>query len=183
MAGTKNSGGRNRKSGLAHILQGTFRADRHGEHDTPEPPKGLPVPPKPLNGEAKAEWARMVGRLEQSKTLSLVDDAALYQYVQLFAETEAVKADNVQVRKLSIELKKAIRNLEGQELLGAVGEIVKLQHIIARHSQQLRQGHMAIRQYLVEFGMTPSARTRVKPVGADKPKSKVDQFKSAKTGA
>lgn len=183
MPGTKNSGGRNRKSGQMHIVQGTFRPDRHGENDTPEPPKGVPLPPKPLTAEAQAEWDRMVGRLEQSKTLSMVDDAALYQYVQLFAETELVKADNVQVRKLSKDLKRAIKDLEGVELLQAVGEVVKLQQIIARHSQQLRQGHMAIRQYLIEFGMTPSARTRVKPAGAEKPKSKVDLFKSAKTGA
>jgi hypothetical protein len=40
--------------------------------------------------------------------------------------------------------------------------MVTLLIAIAKATRDLRQGHMAIRQYLVEFGMTPSARTRVK---------------------
>lgn len=163
-------------SGRAHIIQGTFRPDRHGEADTPEPPKGVPVPPKTLNAEEQGEWDRMVGRLEQSKTLSLVDDAALYEYVQLFAEKEMIKSDDVSVRKLSKDLRRAIKDLEGAELVQAIEQIVKLQLILPKHSQQLRQGHMAIRQYLVEFGMTPSARTRVKVASGEKPMSKIDQL-------
>ena len=31
----------------------------------------------------------------------------------------------------------------------------------ARQGVQLRQGSRALRQYLIEFGLTPSARTRV----------------------
>lgn len=162
MAGNKNSGGHNRIGAQLHILSGTFRRDRHLGQDSPDPPKGTPAPPKPLVGEAKAEWTRMVTRLEESRTLSMVDDAALYQYVQLFAETEQIKVDNIATRKLSTDLKKAVQALEGEMLVEAIGEIVKLQQLLAKQTVQLRQGHMAIRQYLVEFGMTPSARGRVK---------------------
>ena len=49
--------------------------DRHAGGDAPDPPKGTPTPPKPLSGEAKAEWDRMVGRLTQNGTISIVDDA------------------------------------------------------------------------------------------------------------
>lgn len=169
MPGTSNSGGRNAKGAQLHVVQGTFRPGRHAGSETPEPPKGTPDPPKALTGEAKAEWKRMVDRLAQNGTLSIVDDAALYQYVELYAETEAVKTDNANVRKLSKELKAAAKNLEGMELVQAIGEIVKLQQILAKQTQQLRQGHMAIRQYLVEFGMTPSARSRVKVAPGGKP--------------
>src|SRR2546423_15523177 len=91
MAGTSSSGGRNRKSAQQHRLEGSYRADRHAAGgEAPDPPKGRPTPPAGLAGVALEEWRRMVDRLQLAKTLSLVDDAALYQYCCLFAETEAV---------------------------------------------------------------------------------------------
>lgn len=164
MPGVKGqrSGGHNAKSVAQHKLEGTFDASRHSGISNPEPPKGIPVPPRGLSGEAKAEWDRMIARLEASKTLSSVDDAALYQYVQLFAETEAVKVDHQQLHKMSRDLKRLVKKLDGSELVEAIGKIVVLQQLAQKQSMQLRQGHMAIRQYLVEFGMTPAARGRVK---------------------
>lgn len=183
MAGNSNSGGRNKKPPQAHVLTGTFRDDRHGDHEAPEPPLGVPRPPKPLNAEAKAEWARMIARLEHSRTLSLVDDAALYQYVKLFAETEAVAGDNGETRKLSKLLKKTVQGLDGEQLVEAIGRIVELRKLLAKETTQLRQQRMALRQYLVEFGMTPSARGRVKVAKATPPKSKAEQFREAKHSA
>jgi P27 family predicted phage terminase small subunit len=183
MPGTANSGGRNAKGVQSHVLAGTFRRDRHADHTTPEPPVGTPRSPRPLQGHAKAEWTRMIRRLEHSHTLSIVDDAALYQYVQLHAETEAVQADNASTRKLSETLMLAVAKLEGAELASAVGEIVKLRQVLAKQTTQLRQQRMALRQYLVEFGMTPSARGRVKVPKAAAPKSKVDQFRAGKASA
>lgn len=193
MAGVKGrSGGRNRKSTQLHIIAGTFRQDRHGDGETPEPPKGDPKPPLPLAGEAKAEWDRMVERLKASHTLATVDDGALYQYVQLHAETEGIKADTnrarkdlAAARKLSATLKRTAQKLEGAELIDAIDKIVQVQDkvvrlhlLIAKETQQLRMGHMALRIYLVEFGMTPAARSRVKvPAGREKPKSAVEQWK------
>ena len=111
----------------------------------------------------------MANRLELNRTLTKVDDAALYQYAQLFAETEAIQEDNADTRRLYAKLMKTItKKLTGKDLVDAVAEVVKLQGLISKSTQQLRQGHMAIRQYLVEFGMTPSARSRVK-VPDDKP--------------
>jgi phage terminase small subunit len=163
MAGVKGqSGGRNAKSTRLHLLQGTTRRGRHDDDQTAEAPAGTPRRPKALRGPAGDEWDRMVARLGNTGALSSVDDAALYQYASLFAETEQIAKDHVAVRRLSTELKRLARRLEGQALVDAIGEIVKLQAVLAKHTQQLRQGHMAIRQYLVEFGMTPSARTRVK---------------------
>ncbi|HXH05866.1 MAG TPA: P27 family phage terminase small subunit [Vicinamibacterales bacterium] len=176
MPGTSNSGGHNKKSTHLHVLQGTFRPSRHGDHTTPEPPAGRPRPPRPLVGTARAEWDRMVERLEQAGTLSLVDDAALYQYVQLFAETEELREecselrrDQRELRRLTLELRRTAGALRGRELQRAIGEIVKLQlalsdlrRLRASVTTKIRQGRMALRQYLVEFGMTPSARGRVK---------------------
>jgi len=163
MPGTKNSGGRNAKGASEHRAAGTFRPDRHAGGEAPSPPSGRPAPPPGLSPIAAAEWELMADRLERNRTLTIVDDAALYQYAQLFAETEGIQADNAETRRLYVKLMKTItKKLTGKDLVDAVAEVVKLQGIISKSTQQLRQGHMAIRQYLVEFGMTPSARNRVK---------------------
>lgn len=125
----------------------------------------------------------MIVRLERSKTLAIVDDAALYQYVQLFAETEEIKLDSLRLRALSEKLQKIARKLQGLELVEAITKIVDLQYIIAKQSTQLRQGHMAIRQYLVEFGQTPSSRTRVKITKEPERTSKLLSFNGGKGAA
>ena len=63
-------------------------------------PEGVPTPPVELSGEALAEWGRMVDRLRQTRTLSTVDDAVLYQYSRLYAETEALAADQARTAEL-----------------------------------------------------------------------------------
>ncbi len=181
MPGTANSGGRNAKPPQMHVLTGTFRDDRHGGSVSPEPPKGRPVAPKGLVGPAKAEWERMVSRLEDSGTLTLVDDAALYQYVQLFAETESINVRAAENARLTKKLMAAVQGLDGAELVEAVKQIVELRYLDAKDTRDLRQGHMAIRGYLVEFGMTPAARSRVKVPTKGKAQSAVDAFRSAKS--
>jgi phage terminase small subunit len=187
MPGTASSGGRNKKSARAHALAGTGRKDRGTtaatSADAPDPPKGRPARPSALRGHALAEWTRMVDRLEASQTLATVDDAALYQYVCLFAETEGIltaRRENAALVKTLIaaiarfearlrEIAAADRQAEsvtvidgGLDLAAAIAQIVQLKKLDTKYTTQLRQGHMALRQYLVEFGMTPAARSRVK---------------------
>lgn len=186
MPGTANSGGRNRKSAQMHLVQGTFRKHRHAEQGaSPEPPPGRPPVPDSLKSSvARAEWDRMVARLETSGTLSVVDDAALYQYVQLFAETESVTSDDAENRALARRLMRAVGKLNGSDLLEAVKAIVALRQLTDKATIRLRQQRMAIRQYLVEFGMTTVARSRVKVTDAGKPQSKLDAFMArARTGS
>lgn len=183
MAGNANSGGRNAKSRQQHMTQGTFQPSRHEGKDSPEPPTGHPDQPKTLTGDAKAEWIRMVARLETNKTLTIVDDAALYQYCSLFGETEQIKRDVAALRKdLSDtrstvkQLRTSLNEVNNLERLATIEQIASLRMTmlglskqIAKETGALRQGHMAIRQYLVEFGMTPSARSRVKVAAPPKP--------------
>lgn len=163
MAGNANSGGRNKKSASMHLVTGTFRGDRHDAEGDVVAPDGRPVAPKTLKGEAKAEWDRMVARMEKVHTITTVDDAALYQYCKLFSETEALEVDREAGRKMTQALRRQTQRLDGAELVEAITQIVKLKHLEGKIAVQIRQGRMALRQYLVEFGMTPSARTRVKP--------------------
>jgi phage terminase small subunit len=148
------------------VLQRSFRPDRHGDRETPDLPSERPTKSATLAGDAAAEWDRMVARLELARTLTAIDDAALYQYCLLFAETETLRIEAARLATLGKTLKRQLKKLEGADLVELVGKIVMLEQLRSRTLQQLRQGHMAIRQYLVEFGMTPSARTRVKALGA-----------------
>lgn len=201
MPGTASSGGRNKKSQAAHALAGTGRADRgtaatSTAADVPDPPKGRPHRPSGLRGHALAEWIRMVDRLEAAKTLAIVDDAALYQYCCLFAETEGIltaRRENVGlVKKLLAAVKRieaglaAIAAADRQadtvtvvdvgDLTAAIAQIVKLRQLDTKYQTQLRQGHMALRQYLVEFGMTPAARSRVKVTDTPAPLDPFAEF-------
>jgi P27 family predicted phage terminase small subunit len=162
----QHSGGRNRKSAQAHELAGTYRRDRHGDGESITAPAGVPTPPVELEGEALAEWNRMVGRLQQTRTLSVVDDAALYQYVRLYAEIEALSADQERIAETIAKLEGYIEELPPSERGSSIADLIKLRQIEARYPGQIRQGRMALRQYLVEFGMTPAARGRVKPTKA-----------------
>jgi P27 family predicted phage terminase small subunit len=173
--GTSASGGRNAKGTQAHVLAGTFRGDRHGEHQTPEPPQGRPDSPKTLEGDALAEWERMVGRLESCGTLSKVDDAAIYQYCRLYAETEELALERDESKASLRIMEENIGDLEGPERVAMFQEIGKLRHDIKGYGASIRQNRMAIRQFLVEFGMTPAARSRVK-LPAKPTQSKVERF-------
>lgn len=210
MAGTARSGGRNRKSLAAHALAGTGRKDRGtaaaaGAPPPADPPKGRPPVPAGLVGPALEEWTRMVIRLAAAETLSKVDDAALYQYCCLFAETEAILVAQRGTAALIESLQLAIvrwtrlvdrleaaegklsedatlqsvidRGKYGDQIVGAIAQVVQLKKLEAKYPTQLRQGHMALRQYLVEFGMTPAARGRVQPAPDTTPAARpVDRF-------
>ena len=166
MPGVKGlSGGRNAKTREQLERDGTFRKDRHGDLRNPAPPIGRPDPPKELTGEALAEWERMIARCELDGTLSKVDDAALYQYCCLFAETEAIAvtkqelADSARILQENFDRQ---GDVDFSDLLAAAQEITKLRQLEARYTSQIRQGRMSIKAYLVEFGKTPAARSRVK---------------------
>lgn len=162
MAGTKGrSGGRNRIPADVHLLRGTFDPSRHADAPpTLDAPSGRPDA-RDLTGEARREFDRMCDRLDAIRILSVVDDAVLRRYALLHADTEALTAERRRLVRLSAKLTKAAGRLEGKELAAVVGQIVQLEKLAARQGAALRQGAQALRQWLVELGMTPSARTRV----------------------
>lgn len=164
MAGIKGqrATSHNTVSPKEHILRGTFRPDRHADHVIQEAPEGTPEQPEPLEGCALREFERMKHRLELCRTLSLIDDAAIYQYAKLWGETEANSERQVEAALSIKRLEENLRDLKGAELVACFQEISKLLQLEFRYINAIRQGRMAIRQYLVEFGMTPASRNRVK---------------------
>src|ERR1035437_8088493 len=127
MPGTKGrSGGRNRKPVKLHVLQGTFQPSRSTSADAPEAPAGTPDA-RDLTGEARAEWDRMIVRLEAVGTLSTDDDAALRRYVLVHAQTEGIEVEHRRLVRFSATLTKEARRLDGVELVTAIDAIVLIE--------------------------------------------------------
>lgn len=172
MAGVKGrSGGRNKKSVQMHVVSGTYRPDRHTGPPAPDPTIGRPRAPKTLRGDAKREWRRMIHRLEHTRVLALVDDAVLYQYCRLFEETEGLCERQSDINTSIRLIEERLDKLEGDTLVAALGEINKLRQLQASFDTKIRQGRALQRVFLVEFGLTPAARTRVAATAPEPPKT------------
>jgi len=110
-------------------------------HAEPKPTPVAPTCPSGLKGEAKREWRRIVPELERLGLLTLVDRAALASYCQAWGR--AVSAEKVLAEK---GLVKETPNGYLQQ---------RPEVSIAFKSWQ------AVRAFAAEFGLTPSARSRL----------------------
>lgn len=148
MPGVKGrSGGRNAKTIERLKLEGTFDPKRHQHTRHPSPPKGVPSPPARLYGAALREWKHKVQQLARSELLTVVDGAMLFHYCELHGAMEAMKTE--------------LRALAKSRAVNAPQQKAALR-------RELRQHANTIRPYLVEFGLSPAARSRVNlsPAGA-----------------
>jgi P27 family predicted phage terminase small subunit len=122
------------------ILSGT-RADRRNP-DAPAGPPGLPDPPEHLDPIALAEWARMAPLLAEMGVLSRVDGPALATYCQHYSRWVKAEA-KLSAGELAVK--------------GAKGNLV-----ISPFIRIAAAAMAAMARMLVEFGCTPSSRSRVK---------------------
>lgn len=132
--------GRKPKPTHLKVIQGNpgKRALPKGE---PKPLAGKPTCPSHLDAEAKREWRRMVRDLEAMGLLTKVDRAALALYCQAWARWV-----------------KAVGQIE------AHGEVVETGNGSVKLSPWVTVANTAskeMRALLVEFGLTPSSRSRV----------------------
>lgn len=167
MPGTAASGGygNRAKSRRQHELDGTFRKDRHADLKNPEPTAGRPEAPAELDKTAQDEWDRMMWAFEDMGMLHKVDVVAVEQYCKLYAETEAVAEQQVTMRgslRVLEENVPDVKEMTPPDRLAFFANIVALEKLVSKCTDQLRAGRMAIRQYLVEFGLTPASRGRIK---------------------
>lgn len=117
--------------------------------DNPTPRKGAPKPPAWLSGEALAEWGRIVPELAAIGLLSVVDRAALVAYCESWATFVSATEDI---------------NARGTLVEGRDGNIVK-NPAVPMQRDALQQ----IKQWVAEFGLTPSARARMQLPSEGKP--------------
>ena len=171
MAGVKGrSGGSNAKTREQLEREGTFDPSRHAGIENPLPVPGLPKPPGKLGKLARKEWKRMLELLDETRTLSREIASALYQYCQLFEESEHIATQRIDRRQTIERLEATLPQLTGESLVQAIGDITKMAQLDAKDATQIRQYRLALRTYLVEFGFTPVARSRVKMVPTRRPK-------------
>ena len=129
------------KPTVVKMLQGNpgKRALPKGE---PKPDAGrLPSAPRWLSDEAKREWKRIAPRLHAVGLLTEVDGLALAMLCEAFAQYMAAKT---------------VVDSEGMLLVSEKGN--SYQHPAAGLMTQARGELM---KWAREFGMTPSARTRI----------------------
>jgi P27 family predicted phage terminase small subunit len=107
----------------------------------PENLDGLPVCPPHVTGEAKAEWDRICRDLSDMGILSREHRPALTAYVDTWAEF--VK-QSTSYAKTGPVIKTTNGNFVQNPLCGVVNRLKD-----------------DLRKWLIEFGLTPAARTRV----------------------
>ena len=147
--------GRRPKPTTLKILAGN-PGRRSLPRNEPRPAAGIPACPAWLSAAAKAEWKRIVPELDSMNLLTLADRAALAAYCQAWAELEhATKVLNKEGRVIKCE----IVNREGD----VTGSVKKLHPA----NRLQRDGFARVKQFLIEFGLSPASRTKV--AGAKQP--------------
>jgi P27 family predicted phage terminase small subunit len=122
------------------ILHGSVKAKRE-KRSEPQAPAGIPICPDWLEDEAKREWARIIPDLEEMNLLSSADRAALAAYCQAFADfCFATKA-----------VKKSGRTFKTKTGYVAINPLVS----------EKRSAMRTMKDFLSEFGLTPSSRSRL----------------------
>ena len=120
-------------------LSGTEK--RYINQNEPKPEISIPDCPKFLAPEAALEWKRVTLELSALGVLAEIDRAALAAYCQVWARWAKAEADV---------------NERGEVTFTEKGYEIQNPYL-AVANKCLKQ----MREYLVEFGMTPSSRSRI----------------------
>jgi P27 family predicted phage terminase small subunit len=142
------------------LLKGT-RRDRIPQSE-PRPRSTRPKCPGHLDAVAKAEWKRLLPILERMRVLTEADGAALAIYCEDFSL-----------------LRKAEEDIASSGILTEAGTGGWKTNPAVTIAAGCR---MRMARMLVEFGLTPSARTRVKAAEADGPKDALSEFLQRRRG-
>ena len=124
--------------------------------DAVQPKASIPKPPPHLDDVAKREWKRISGVLFNLQILSDIDRSALAAYCQAYSRW--VKAEN--------KIKR-----EGFVIETKNGNIIQSPYVSIANKAML-----IMHKFLVEFGMTPSARAGLKISGGGEKKKPEDEF-------
>ena len=126
----------------------------------PKPAPKTPGIPTWLSNEARAEWRRVVPELDKLGLLARVDRAALATYCETWSTF--VAAERLIHEHGIVILKKV------QEALTDEGVVIIYQQPVKNPALMVARDCAAqIRGFCAEFGLTPSARTRIEVPEAD----------------
>jgi P27 family predicted phage terminase small subunit len=123
--------------------------------DEPKPDPKAPGMPVWLSNEARAEWRRVVPELERLGLSAKVDRAALAAYCETWATF--VAAERL-IHEKGLLIMRVI-----EEVTGSDGNVLEL-HVSPTKNPAViiaRDAAAQVRAFCSEFGLTPSARTRL----------------------
>ena len=118
-------------------------------HFEPRPQMPMPLAPAHLNEAAKAEWSRVCDELDRLGLLTGLDRAALAAYAQAYGRWE--QAEEALARM-------AERDLTTHALMIRTSNGNAVQNPLVGAANKAMADMM---RYAAEFGMTPSARSRI----------------------
>ena len=147
------AGGRPAKPTRIKELQGN-PGKRAANKREPRPASGRPPRPKHLEGEARREWNRISKQLLELGLLAKVDRAALAAYCQAWADWVRAHEELAKGTMITFTDK-------GYPVLNPWWSVA------TTASKQ-------IKSYLVEFGLSPAARSRLQVGDDDRPQTVED---------
>lgn len=140
---------------------------------TPEPVDSMPAPTH-LSRTAKSEWARLMDDLKRCGLVTKIDRAALAGYCQAYGTwVECDKAIQAAVKLERARIKRIVAGLEAGDDVGRLAAEAQLAaagllstttngNIIQSVLLGARNRAMDLcLKFAAEFGMTPSARSRI----------------------
>ena len=147
--------GRKPKPTAMKILAGN-PGKRPLPQNEPTPIKGIPKAPTHLDRTAKLEWNRITKQLDQMGVLSIADRSALAQYCVYWS-----------------------RWIDAETHLKKEGLTVMSPNNYPQQSPWLQISNKSMEgmlKILVEFGLTPSSRSKVTKIAEVKPESKLARY-------
>jgi P27 family predicted phage terminase small subunit len=151
---------RGRKPTPTHLKLVTGNPGRRPVNpNEPKPDPALPPVPPHLSDEAKLEWHRIARELYDLGLLTNIDRAALAGYCQAYADW--VEAEG-QLRRFGKMIKSPQRTVKrraknGSEVIESSGGFPMQSPFLAIRNKAMELMH----KFAVEFGMSPSSRSRV----------------------
>jgi len=129
----------------------------------PKPEALIPDPPPELSADAREEWEKISPRLLAAGVLTAIDRATLAAYCQAYGRW--------------VQAERALAEMAKRDLITA-GLLIKTTNGNAIQNPLVGTANKAMSdmvRYATEFGMTPSARSRVR-ANFDEKKDPADRF-------
>jgi len=147
------AGGRKRKPPELHVVQGTFRPDRHAA-DAPPPSDAAPVAPEHFDDAHRHYFDEVVARHAELGLAS-----ATYQFVY----------EAIAVRRVEVDT--AAEVIKGSAYYTTENGMIRAHPAVAQRSEALRH----LQSLHAELGLTPASRGKV---GGGKQRTSANPFEN-----
>jgi P27 family predicted phage terminase small subunit len=151
--------GRKPKPTLTRKLDGNPGKRKINDRE-PVPPAGVPECPDHLDDEVRAEWFRTAAVLHEMGLLTKADRAALAAYCTVYSRWVHAEA---QVKKFGSIVKSPEKGFPMKSPYLTIAD----------------QALEAMRKLMVEFGLTPSSRSRIRVPDDGEARAELDLFLEA----